>query len=357
MARNAPSQLAASLAQVHDEGAGMLVCTGFVLRVAADGVWILTAAHCMRRSAAYSVRVFWDGAGPAAIRADDPRWHRIPPQDIRIHVHPGYSATTMRNDVALMFCRVRDEALLASLRPLPIRRTARSSANSAIVGFSIVNGSGDAEMQAERDGRAAGPTVLKTAPATLGAERGAGLMRHLLFDPRWHVWAAGAVVGEGRALDTCEGDSGGPLLDASGTFAIGVTSWGVECGDPDMPGVYARLEPLMGPEPAEYTLRRVRAGSPWQRGIEGVMAADASIKDPATPGGNQWADDPAKPTAAAALEILADTPMIVALLVLVVLLVTTAAAAQTRRMRTAPLAAAVLVLAIAVAALMVTYCL
>jgi secreted trypsin-like serine protease len=45
--------------------------------------------------------------------------------------------------------------------------------------------------------------------------------------------------------DTCQGDSGGPLFSAvpnSTRFVqIGVTSWGVGCGAPGFPGVYAQL--------------------------------------------------------------------------------------------------------------------
>jgi secreted trypsin-like serine protease len=45
--------------------------------------------------------------------------------------------------------------------------------------------------------------------------------------------------------DTCQGDSGGPIFTAvpnSTRFVqIGVTSWGVGCGAPGYPGVYAQL--------------------------------------------------------------------------------------------------------------------
>ena len=45
--------------------------------------------------------------------------------------------------------------------------------------------------------------------------------------------------------DTCLGDSGGPLIvkgsDASKDVQVGITSWGFECAETGIPGVYSRL--------------------------------------------------------------------------------------------------------------------
>lgn len=39
--------------------------------------------------------------------------------------------------------------------------------------------------------------------------------------------------------DACQGDSGGPLIQHN--IQIGVVSWGKDCGDERLPGVYARI--------------------------------------------------------------------------------------------------------------------
>lgn len=41
--------------------------------------------------------------------------------------------------------------------------------------------------------------------------------------------------------DTCTGDSGGPLLDASGRVQYGIVSWGIGCARPNTPGIYTRV--------------------------------------------------------------------------------------------------------------------
>jgi secreted trypsin-like serine protease len=52
------------------------------------------------------------------------------------------------------------------------------------------------------------------------------------------------------AKDSCYGDSGGPLVtpadNAQGYVQVGIVSWGVQCGNPALPGVYTRISQLYG---------------------------------------------------------------------------------------------------------------
>ena len=55
-----------------------------------------------------------------------------------------------------------------------------------------------------------------------------------------NMFCAGMKLGK----DTCNGDSGGPIVTETGV-QVGVTSWGDGCADAFSPGVYARISSAM----------------------------------------------------------------------------------------------------------------
>lgn len=60
----------------------------------------------------------------------------------------------------------------------------------------------------------------------------------LNFDKNMQIMAAGFDGNSSDNVDTCNGDSGGPLYDNSSNTLIGITSWGKGCADTYYPGIY-----------------------------------------------------------------------------------------------------------------------
>ncbi|KAJ7317884.1 hypothetical protein JRQ81_004046, partial [Phrynocephalus forsythii] len=59
----------------------------------------------------------------------------------------------------------------------------------------------------------------------------------------WNMMCAGSVGGD---IDSCQGDSGGPLTcyfpNKMKYYLLGITSYGVGCGRPRLPGIYVRIQ-------------------------------------------------------------------------------------------------------------------
>jgi secreted trypsin-like serine protease len=88
-----------------------------------------------------------------------------------------------------------------------------------------------------------------TVPIVADSTCGSGSVYDGAFDPSTMV-CAGFLSG---GIDTCNGDSGGPLQAPTGGSyrLVGITSWGDGCARPNAPGVYTRvagsaIRPLVG---------------------------------------------------------------------------------------------------------------
>ncbi|XP_063375763.1 transmembrane protease serine 9 [Cydia amplana] len=203
---------------------GRQFCGGSLI----DDRHVLSAAHCVAHMTS------WDVARLTARIADHNIHTNTETQHIerkikRVVRHRGFDMRTLYNDVAI----------LTLDQPVPFTRNSKaiclpsgSRAYSGQIGTVIGWGSL----------REAGPqpSVLQEVSIPIwtnqecrlkyGAAAPGGIVDHML--------CAGKA-----SMDSCSGDSGGPLMVNEGGrwTQVGVVSWGIGCGKGHYPGVYTRV--------------------------------------------------------------------------------------------------------------------
>ncbi|TVY64350.1 Trypsin [Lachnellula suecica] len=195
---------------------GSHFCGGVLL----NAYTVLTAGHCSVDYPASSVKVragtlTWASGGTqVSVKA--------------ITVNPSYSASTTNNDMALWHL---SSPLTASstigYATLPVQGSdpvAGSSTTTA--GWGLLTESGSTLPANLRK-----VTVPVVARATCQAEYGTSAVTTNMF-------CAGLAAG---GKDSCSGDSGGPIVDASTGTLIGLVSWGQGCAEANYAGVYTRI--------------------------------------------------------------------------------------------------------------------
>ncbi|CAL8241249.1 unnamed protein product [Merluccius merluccius] len=191
------------------------------------GCWVLTAAHCVRRS-------------PRDFRVKFSLWKKANPQgttDIvpvkNIIIHPRFNASTYQDDIALI-----------ELERLPPHEDVCLEENPAISAVCVpwskqlfshthtCSISGWGRTSANR-----GSNVLLWANVSLIENC------EMYYKDRFKPGMMCAGDLDGR-VDSCQGDSGGPLVceDELGvSYLWGIVSWGAKCGEPGFPGVYTQV--------------------------------------------------------------------------------------------------------------------
>lgn len=269
------------------------------------GVWVVSAAHCLAGSSSPTpaVNLYVGGQGPGlAVRSEDSfeaageeegtpnadAWFELPPSSVTLFIHPLYDAATHRFDVALLRCVLPDGVQLpatlydegsrtvrwGSVARLPVRAELPEAA--AVIGFGATSpGAGANHVLQYGSLRVEDPSVRQQ------------ITGHGAYTPMLNTWATGPTNEAGEAVDTCQGDSGGPLfaveqefrqdLGAAGRAVdvatlLGVTSWGVSCGEPAYPGVYAKLAPFVA-APSGAAFSALPITSPWRLGMADLITS------------------------------------------------------------------------------------
>lgn len=180
--------------------------------------------------------------------------------EVRTHIHPLYRRNYQNGvqyDFALIQLPTRvynETAKGGSLRPVMINSSpsfpSTNGEQLTIVGWGATdNPTGDSSHMSPVLREATVPYLDNTR-----CRKAEGYVGSTLYSYKETIGPSMlcALSTEQDGTDACVGDSGGPATllgrkgDGSDDVQIGIVSFGVECGNPDFPGVYARIAEAYG---------------------------------------------------------------------------------------------------------------
>lgn len=191
--------------------------------------WVVTAAHCLSRLNPSEVTVLM-GAHHLDDLSNAGYPELNPTEELRVAefiLHPRYNRRVDLHDIALI--RLGEPSLYAPLEVGELEEQAQEGSRAIVLGWGALSAGYNARYA----------DVLQEAALPLWGDEACEASDEEIY----REWMLCAGYPEG-GVDSCVGDSGGPLIRRRGEEPglIGITSFGTgECAEPGRVGVYTRV--------------------------------------------------------------------------------------------------------------------
>ncbi|XP_053672456.1 uncharacterized protein LOC128722800 [Anopheles nili] len=213
-----------------DPKESVYVCGGTLI----DNLYIITAAHCVKTYNGFDLRVRlgeWD------VNHDVEFYPYIERDVISVQVHPEYYAGTLDNDLAILkMDRPVDLTSAPHIAPacLPDKHTDFSGQRCWTTGWGKDAFGDYGKYQ----------NILKEVDVPIvNHYQCQNQLRQTRLGFSYNLNQGFLCAGGEEGKDACKGDGGGPLVcERNGVWqVVGVVSWGIGCGQANVPGVYVKV--------------------------------------------------------------------------------------------------------------------
>ncbi|XP_017127887.1 uncharacterized protein LOC108146399 isoform X1 [Drosophila elegans] len=199
-----------------------------------DAQHIISAAHCIKSQNGFDLRVRlgeWD------VNHDVEFFPYIERDVVSVHIHPEYYAGTLDNDLAVLKL---DQPVDFTKNPhispacLPDKYSDFTGARCWTTGWGKDAFGEHGKYQ----------NILKEVDVPiLSHQQCESQLRNTRLGYNYKLNPGFVCAGGEEGKDACKGDGGGPLVcDRNGAMhVVGVVSWGIGCGQVNVPGVYVKV--------------------------------------------------------------------------------------------------------------------